>query len=284
MTDFEFKPKRILKHKDHITLNEGDRFDTTVQHLQKTDGQFRELKKNEAARKYGSKKLVRDLDFKSRDGIRTQEDSGLQNTPDWFPQVLPTIPWSDYRTLLYEIDHLWLNMFFVRELYGEEETGREQILELSDEDNGIGVNVLAQLDYDPIYQETEYDKEDVDAVIKVEIVEEEKINEEGETGKEFDVDVDFKQSFWDQEDQSLSSGLREIMTGVCLKHDHTAEQLHLDIQEEESGVFAVEILNKDFAVRFNDSGDLSTGVSPWVVEMLSWDGCPVNVEAVEVKN
>jgi len=43
----------------------------TVQHLEKRGDEFVELRKNEAARKYGSKKLVRDLDFSSRDGIKT---------------------------------------------------------------------------------------------------------------------------------------------------------------------------------------------------------------------
>jgi hypothetical protein len=71
------------------------------------------------------------------------------------------------------------------------------------------------------------------------------------------------------------------LTGVALKHDHTGEQLHLKISEEADG-FLVQILNKDFALRFNEEGSLETGVSPWVVEMLNWDGCPLNMEIIEV--
>jgi hypothetical protein len=282
MTEFQFEPKRILKHKNHITLNEGNKYEATVQHLKynESEDEFTELKKNEAARKYGSKKLVRDLDFKSRDGLDVKE-TGLGKTPDWFQQILPTINWQKYRTLLYEIDYLMLNMFFVRELYGEERTGREQILELSKTENGIGLDILAELDYSPEYSSTDYDKDEVDGYIKVEIVEEEK-EVEGETGREYDTEVDYRQTVF-EEDDVVATGLREILTGIALKHDHTGDQLHFSI-EEEDGVYTAEILNKDFAVVFNEDGRLQTGVSPWVLEMLAWDGCPVDVEAVEVKN
>jgi len=280
MTDFNFEPKRILKHKNHITLNEGDQYDAQVQHLEKRDDEFVELKKNEAAKKYGSKKLVRELDFNSRDGLKVEE-SGLENTPDWFPQVMPTIQWDEYRTLLYEIDHLWMNMFFVRELYGEEQKGREQIIELTQTENGIELNVVAELDYRPEYKNNDYDNADVDAFIKVEIVEEEKENKEGEEGKEFDVDVDYKQSYWGEDQSQYASGLREIMTGLVLKHDHTGEQLHMSITEDGDTV-TVQLLNKDFAVKFNADTDLEFGVSPWVLEMLNWDGCPLNVDAIKV--
>jgi hypothetical protein len=276
----DFEPKRILKHKNHITLNEGENYDTQVQHLEKKDGKFIELKKNEAARKYGSKKLVRDLDFKSRDGLQVKE-SGLENTPKWFPQLLPFIEWEEHRTLLYEMDHLWLNMFFVRELYGEEQTGREQIIELKSEENGLGLNVLAELDYQPKYKDTEYEDGDVDAFIKVSIDKEEKEDKEGREGREYGINVDFKQSFWTESDAGIASGLREIMTGIALKHDHTDEQLHLQIEEQEDG-FQVQVLNKDFALRFNEEGDLESGVSPWVCEMLNWDGCPLNMETIKV--
>lgn len=279
--ELDFKPKRILKHKNHVTLNDGTKYDATVQHLEKKDDEFVELKKNEAARKYGSKKLTRDLDFNSRDGLKV-EDSGLEKTPDWFPRVMPFIKWDEYRTLLYEIDHLWLNMFFVRELYGEEQTGREQILELTDPSvDGIGLKVLAELDYRPEYKGVDYSDEDVDGLIEVSIDKERKENKKGEEGSEYGIDVDFKQSYWDESDAGLASGLREILTGVALKHDHTGEQLHLQITEQEDG-FLVQVLNKDFALRFNEEGSLESGVSPWVVEMLNWDGCPLNMELVEV--
>ena len=175
-----------------------------------------------------------------------------------------------------------MNMFFVRELYGEERTGREQILELTDPSvDGIGLNVLAELDYRPKYKDTDYEDEDVDGLIKVSIDKEEKENKQGEKGHEYGVNVDFKQSYWDESDAGVASGLREILTGVALKHDHTSKQLHLYISEVEDG-FLVQILNKDFALIFNEEGSLESGVSPWVVEMLNWDGCPLNMEKIEV--
>lgn len=286
MTELDFKPKRLLKHKDHLTLNEGESFDTQVQHLKiNDDGEFVELKDNEAAKKYGSKKLLRDLDFKSRDGLQSHQDSGLGKTPDWFPRIISSIPWDDYRTLLYEMDHLWLNMFFVRELYGEEKTGREQILSLeqsnSEEDSGLILNVLAQIDYSGKDGDQSYDNSLIDGYIRVEIVEEE-IRESN--GKGMDVDAEYRQTVFDEDEQNISSALREMLTGICLKHDYRGEQLHFKIERLPDNEFKAEILNKDFSVRFSEDLELQTGISQWVVELLQWDGCPLNMENIEVTN
>jgi len=270
MTDFNFEPKRILKHKNHVTLNEGDQYDAQVQHLEKRDDEFVELKKNEAAKKYGSKKLVRELDFNSRDGLKVEE-SGLENTPDWFPQVMPTIEWEKYRTLLYEIDHLWMNMFFVRELYGEERIGREQIIQLTRETEGLGLEVLCQLDYNT--EKESFDKDEADGFIQVEIVEEEK-----ENGQEYDVDVDFRHSYFDESEQHLASGLKEILTGIALKHGYE-EQLVFKISKDGSTLEA-DIRGKDFTVRFDTEEWLDEDVSSWVLELLVQDGCPLNMEQV----
>lgn len=276
--EFEFEPKRILKHKNHVTLNEGEQMNETVQHLEKKGDEFVELKKNEVARKYGSKKLVRELDFNNRDGLKLGE-SGLGKTPDWFQHIIPTINWEKHRTFLYEIDHLWMNMFFVRELYAEEKTGREQILQLNKAGEGLKLEVLCQLDYisDENYQD--YNKDLVDGFIKVQIVSEDK-QRSGEEGREYDIDVEFKHTYFSDEDEHVASGLREILTGIALKHGHRDEQLVFSISEED-GEWQADILNKDFTVRFGGEKFLDESVSPWVREMFYWDGCPLQTEVNE---
>lgn len=274
---FDFPAKRILKNKDHITINEGGEFQETVSHLKKNDDDFKELSKSEAAKLYADKKLTRDIDFKSREGVNTVEDMGLGNTPEWFDQVLPTIAWEDRRTFLYELDYLWLNIFFVRELFGEEKTGREQILELDKTGEGFTLNVLAQLDYNA-NEVKQYEMSDVDGFIKVTLP-----SEERDGGEEYDVDTEFKQTVFDEDQESVSAGLREILTGICLKHGYLDEQLKFSVEKTENE-YRVDVLDKDFVLRFNESAGLGSGVRPWVIELFSWDGCPINVETLEVKN
>lgn len=278
--EFDFEPKRIMKHKNHLTINEGEKYDTTVQHLEKKQGEFVEISKNEAARKYGSKKLVRDLDFNSRDGLHI-EDKGLGKTPDWFPHVVPVIDWDKHQSLLYELDHLWMNMFFVRELYADSKTGREQILELVQKNDELGLEVLCQLDYisDSDLTRDEITGENVDGFISVEIVEEEK-----DGGRDYGVDVDFKHSYFSDSKEYVANGLREILTGICLKHDHTKEQLVFSIEEKDGGEYVVDVLNKDFKVRFNSEQGLAEPVSAWIRELFYWDGCPLSLEQREVNN
>jgi len=277
--DFSFEPKRILKHKNHITLNDGPEMEETVQHLEKKGEEFVELKKNEVAKKYGSKKLVRELDFNSRDGLQVEKDTGLGKTPDWFDNIIPTVQWDEHQTFLYEIDHLWMNMFFVRELYGEEKVGHEQILSLTKGGNGLKLNVLCQLDYVSDENYSEYDKDEVDGFIKVEIVQEEK-ERDGEEGREYDIDVEFKHTYFDEENEHVAAGLREVLTGVALKHGHRDEQLVFSISEEDNE-WQADILNKDFTVRFGGEEFLDEEVSPWVREMFYWDGCPLQTEVDE---
>lgn len=272
MSNDFFKPKRILKHKNHVTLNEGEDMQEKVQHLEKKGDEFVELNKNEAAKKYGSKKLVRNLDFNSRDGIEVGK-AGLGNTPEWFDYIIPVIDWENYRTFLYEIDRLWLNMFFVRELYAEEGTGREQILQLSKHEDreGLTLDVLCQLDY--AEEKYVFDVDQVDGFIKVSLEDKVKVRD-GEEGRDFDVDVDFKHSYFSDDQENLASGLREILTGICLKHGYLEKQIKFKIQETEDEVHAV-IMDKDFTVRFSKDDFLKTGVSSWVKEMFLQDGCPL---------
>lgn len=292
MTDnFDFEPKRVLKHKNHVTLNEGEQMQETVQHLKKQGDEFVELSKNEAARKYGSKKLVRELDFKSRDKLKV-EDKGIGKTPDWFDYIIPTIDWEENRTFLYELDHLWLNMFFVRELYGEEGTGREQIIQLTKatqsledvkdkgqvEDQGLSMEVLCQLDYDT--EKESFSSEEADGFIQVEIVKEEKERED-EEGAEYDVQVDFKQAFFEDDEQHLTSGLREILTGICLKHGYESQMVFK--LERNGSELKADIKDKDFTVRFDSSEWLDEPISAWVFELFIQDGCPLNTETVEVE-
>lgn len=275
---FDFEPKRILKHKNHITLNEGEQMDETVQHLEKKGDEFVELKKNEAARKYGSKKLVRDLDFKSRDGLQTNQDQGIGKTPDWFDFIIPTIDWEENRTFLYELDHLWMNMFFVRELYGEEGTGREQIVQLTREDGKLGLEVLCQLDYDT--EKESFSSEDADGFIQVEIVKEEK-ERDGEEGRDYGVNVEFKQAFFGDDEQHLASGLREILTGICLKHGYE-EQMVFKLERNGTELQA-DVQGKDFIVRFDSDGFVDEPIGAWVFELFVQDGCPLNTDTVEVE-
>ena len=268
MTDFDFEPKRVLKHKNHVTINEGEQFEEQVSHLEYDGDEFTELKRNEAARKYGSKKIVRDLDFNSRDGLKVK-DSGLGKTPDWFDQIIPFIDWDKYQTFLYELDHLWLNMFFVRELYGEERTGREQILALKRDGEQFGFDVLAQLDYDS-NQLNEAKDSDIDGFIEVELLE----YQPSENVTEMDVDVTFKQSVFDEDEEHISGGLQEILTGICLKHGYTGEQIKFTVELENEELTA-RIIGKDFNVRFDTTGTLDEDVSPWVLEIFRQDGCPV---------
>lgn len=278
MTDnFNFEPKRILKHKNHITLNEGEQMQETVQHLKKQGDEFVELSKNEAARKYGSKKLTRELDFKSRDGLNV-EDKGIGKTPDWFDFIIPTIDWGENRTFLFELDHLWMNMFFVRELYGEEGVGWEQIVQLTRENEGLGLEVLCQLDYDT--EKESFENEEADGFIQVEIVKEEK-EREGEEGAEYDVKVDFKQAFFEDDEQHLASGLREILTGICLKHGYESQMVFK--LERDGSELKADIKDKDFTVRFDSSEWLKEPISAWVYELFIQDGCPLNTETVEVE-
>jgi len=272
--NFNFEPKRILKHKNHITLNDGPEMEETVQHLEKRGDEFVELRKNEAARKYGSKKLVRDLDFSSRDGIEVNKDSGLGLTPDWFDNVIPTIDWENHETFLYELDHLWVNMFFVRELFGEEGTGREQIIQLTEGDTGLRLQVLCELDYisDPSYKD--YDKSEADGFIQVEINSEEK-SRSGTGGREFDTDITFRHTLQDV-DESVTAGLREVLTGICLKHGHTDEQVVFKLEENKDS-FTADILNKDFTVTFGAEEFLDSEIGAWVRELFYWDGCPLEV-------
>lgn len=274
--DFDFEPKRILKHKNHVTINEGDRYSATVQHLKKDADEFIEISKNEAAKKYGSKKLVRDLDFNNRDGLQMQKDTGLNKTPDWFSQIIPMIKWDEHESLLYEIDHLWMNMFFVRELYADEQEGREQILELTQAEDGLKLEVLCQLDYVSGSERKHKDVEasEVDGFIEVEIV-----KEEAENGRDdYDTEIEFKHSL---EKDYVASGLREILTGVCLKHDHTEEQLLFQVGKD-GDEYTADVLNKDFKIRFNSEQELDEEVSPWVREILHWDGCPLSLEQRKV--
>jgi len=275
MNDFQFEPKRILKHKDHITLNEGEQMQETVQHLRKKEEEFVELNKNEAARRYGSKKLTRDLDFNSRDGLHTQKDPGIGKTPDWFDYIIPTINWEDNRTFLYELDHLWMNMFFVRELYGEEGTGREQIVQLTKESDGLGIEVLTQLDYDT--DKESFNKDDADGFIQVEIVKEQK-ERDGEEGRDYGVNVDYKQAFFDEDEEHLAQGLQEILTGICLKHGYE-EQMVFSL-ERKNGEIQADIHDKDFTVRFSTEGFVDEDISSWMLELFIQDGCPLNMEEV----
>lgn len=266
--NFNFEPKRILKHRNHITINEGQKYDATVQHLEKRNQEFVELKKNEAAKKYGSKKLVRDLNFKSRNGLKIQEP-GIGKTPDWFPQLIPVIDWNK-TTFLYEIDHLHIAMFFIRELYGEEKTGREQIIQLTSSENGIKPEVVTQLDYNV---DKDTDAEDPDGFIEVKISDDKAKN----------VDVDFKHVCFDEDETNVVNGLREILTSIALKHDHTNEKLRFKLLErQKGGEYRIDLLDKDFVVRFDSSGSLSENVSNWVLELFAWDGCPIDFENIEV--
>lgn len=277
--ELDFKTKRILKNKDHVTLNDGDQYEAQVQHLKQKGDKFVELSKQEATKLYADKKITRDINFSSRNGIQEQ-DKGLGMTPEWFEQVIPTVEWDKYRTFLYELDYLWMNMFFVRELYGEEQTGREQIIELKGFENGDGLTleVLAQLHYDTDTEE--YDLDDVDGFIEVELKSEEKENKQGEKGQEFDYEVDFKHSCFNEDQDEVANGLREILTGICFKHGYEGEKLKFSVQEKEEA-FHVKILNKDFTLKFSSKDYLSDSVSPWVVEMFYWDGCPLNPESFE---
>lgn len=277
MTEFNFEPKRILKHKNHVTLNEGEQMDETVQHLKMNeDKEFVELSSNEAAKKYGSKKLVRDLDFNSRDGLQMNKDKGLNKTPEWFDYIIPTIDWDASDTFLYELDHLWMNLFFVRELYGSKGTGREQIIQLNklEESEGLGLDVLCQLDYNT--EKDSFDSDEADGFIEVEIV-----FEECDGGREYDVNTDFKHSYFGEDDQHLASGLKEILTGICLKHGYDGEQLVFRIVESESEIVA-DIKDKDFKVRFSKNDFVSESISPWIRELLVQDGCPLNMQLAEV--
>lgn len=283
MTDFNFEPKRVLKHKNHVTVNSGETYQEKVQHLEykpDQDKDFVELKNNEAAMKYGSKKLVRELDLKSRDDLGL-DDPGIGKTPEWFKHLIPVIEWDEYRTLLYEIEHLWLSMFFVRELYGEEGTGREQIIEIvRNEEGEFGLDVVCQIDYVSGSHEG-FDKDEASGLFELTLKDvNQSVEEVEDEGVEFDTT--FKQTFFDGADESVVAGLREILAGIALKHGYDDEQLVLDFEEAGNGEYIVDVLNKDFKVRFSESGTLDTDVGHWVVELFRQDGCPLSFDQVEV--
>lgn len=251
--------------------------DETVQHLKLQDNdEFVELSRNEAAKKYGSKKLIRDLDFNSRDGLQMNKDKGLNKTPEWFDYIIPTIQWNSHQTLLYELDHLWMNLFFVRELYGDQGTGCEQIIQLNKlaDGEGLGLDVLCQLDYDT--EKASFTSEEADGFIKVEIV-----YEERDGGREYDVNTDFKHSYFDEDEQHLAGGLKEILTGICLKHGYDGDQIVFKIEESKTEIVA-DIQDEDFKVRFSKEDFLKEEISNWVYELLVQDGCPLNMEKIKV--
>lgn len=273
MTDFDFEPKRMLKAKNHLTINEGKQFQETVQHLEKNGDTFTEISREKAARKYGSRKLVREINFQDRDGLKIKEkDAGLNNTPDWFQSVMDAIDWDAYDTFLYELDHLHMAMFFVRELYGDTGKGREQIIQLTSTSNGIGLDVVCQLDYDT---ETDNEGEEIHGFIKVSINESKPAN--NFTG--LDINVEFKHSFF--EDEAKPAALREILTGICLKHGYTDKKMMFNAVENSEEV-GVKLLDKDFVLWFDESGRLDRQISPWVAAMFAEDGCPLDMDYTEV--
>lgn len=271
---FEFDRRLVVKQGDLITVNTGtDPSTAQVSHLRINRGRdhLYRLDSDQVARLFGSPKLVRSNLFGDRDkGVMQKQET--EPVPSWFRSVTGALPF-DLDEFVVELDHLQLDMFFAREIVGG--AGTEWFFQLVDAgpEGSLDVETLALLNI-PGPDET---LEAPEALETGEIVVEVNRIERGEDGGvEYDIDVDYEAP------ETLSgearSALREVLTGICLKHGYTEEPVVFMVEEFTDSVKAW-FPDKGFTLLVSlDAGVIGVDVPVWARALLVEDGAPVPLE------
>lgn len=269
---FEFDKRVVSKQGELVTVNHGsDESTADVAHLRRSrsSDELHELSYEAVAKLYADERLTRKNLFSDRDKPVVSA-SGHGETPAWLPKISAVLPFEK-EAFVYSLDHLQQNLFFAREI--EDKEAYEYVMRLH-RDNGMFELDTVALLYTP----------DPDSDIINDVSGEAGemwINvDKGDANQQFEIDADL--SLPDGFDD-VHAAIREILTGVFMKHGYNDEVVEFGVQRFDSAVSLL-FEGKNFRLNIDIGGDgLMVKPPVWVKLLLQSDGCPVEIDHHRLK-